>query len=299
MKNLMLLGLFSALFSCFAFPQDLTIRLNLDKKVYLKGEPIFCFAELTNNSGLIRTQPLQGHRKMELILFDSLKNILSRGIEGGAWAFKTGGYDFPQGETETALVEVSSIFGDQPEFGVSLWEWKSLKPGKYFIQAIYTYDDPLTEVKEEKEFLSDVYEMQIVEPQSEADKTVYEILTEESKNGMIEKSYDETRVYAQKLLDLIKKYPDSGYFPGAYFNFFFTIPKDEYRKIDKVIEEMLTKYPDSNMCVIAVSQYETHRNELYRTKAFISKISSRTKRILMGRPGFTERLKEIENSLNN
>lgn len=63
MKNLFhhvfIPGIVLILLSSKIYPQELTLKLCLEKKIYLTGGPAYALAELSNNSSPVKVQPLQ------------------------------------------------------------------------------------------------------------------------------------------------------------------------------------------------------------------------------------------------
>lgn len=296
MKYLSVIVILFVQFNSFIYPQDLTLNLSLEKGVYLKGEPVYAIAELTNNSSPIKIQPLQLVYCMDLIFMDSLKTVLRKTAAWPTIGSVKGGVDFNQGDTKYGICFVLSLTANDPDPSTSLFDYRSLKPGKYYLQFHYTYKNPL-KIEEKKEYLSDTVEFRVVEPQSEADKLIFNILKTENGKGASEKPYDERKEYAHILMDLAKKYPESGYFPSAYLNFFYSLESKEYWQIDKIIEESLAKHPDAFVNILIAERYWLSRSEVFTSKEFFNKLSSKTKRRLGGYIGRNKEIKELESKL--
>lgn len=280
------------------YSQEFTLKLNIEKSEYLVGEPVWGYADLTNNSPSVKLHTFQGSDELELLFMDSTKTLLSRKVPWNPPMFyNPGGVNFESGETKTGFIRISRAVSTSPEYGISVWEHGSLLPGKYFLQLKFTYDNPVTKIKEQKEFFSNIVEFLVKEPQSEADKIVYKALVEGSKKHTHLLPYEKRKEYIDMFFDLVKKYPESGYFPSAYFNMFFVLSEEELGRMDNLIVDMFTKYPDSFMCSIAVIQYETLRNEVYRSKEFFEKINDKALKRIKGYEGFSERLKKIKEGL--
>lgn len=295
-KNLIILFLCIVNYSCIC-AQDLSLKLTIDKNEFLKGETIYGFAFLTNNSSTIKICPINGSTELQFLLMDNNRNLLQSGVALTPLDCPEK-VNFQQGESMGAFLQISRAISKDSTPGISVWEPRSVKTGKYILQLKYIYRDASNSSKEQKEFYSDPIEISVVDPETETDKTVYKMLTDESKMHIIDMPYEKTVGYAQMLLNVINKYPDSRYFPGAYNNLFYAFGENDYYKFDTIIENMFSKYPESVMCLIAFSWYEAHRKEVFNSKEFYKNVNGRTKELLKSYNKYFKKLiKEMDDSL--
>lgn len=295
-KNLSILLTVFLLFKC-SYSQDLSLNLDLDKSEFLKGEPIRGFAFITNNSSAVSIYPIQGNQDLKLLIMDSTKNLLYERTGQQRLEYDKS-VNFQQGETMGTLLGIGISIGNDSTHGIALREGWSVEPGKYFLQVKYTYHDHSIKSDDQKIYYSAIKEITVIKPQSETDKVVYKKLLELINQYIMSGVVGGEAVYAKLLLDLINKYPESGYFPAAYYNLFYSLDPKEYSKLDEVIENMLTKYPNSVMGTIAISWYKTHREMIFNSKDFYKKISNKVKERMMNFNKYNKELfKEMDASL--
>lgn len=289
-------GMFFILLGSIIHPQDLTVKLCLEKKVYLKGEPIYAIAEITNNSSPIKIQPPQLCGCMMIRLMDSMKTTIR---EVNAWPplyWTEGGIDLASGETVTAFCFVHQVATNSKEPGISITPGGTYTPGKYYLQFTYTYENPLKS-GETKVFLSDMVEFRVEEPQSEADIKVYETLKKETANHIFERPAAEQEQYSYLLLDLAKSYPESRYFPSAYANFFYTLHTEDFGLIDSLIIESLHKHPDAFVNFFIADRYMNARYEVFSSIQFWGRLGDKTKKRLKGFGNYSKKLNDMEKKL--
>ncbi|MCU7497016.1 MAG: hypothetical protein HF314_06525 [Ignavibacteria bacterium] len=228
---------------------------------------------------------------------DNNRNLLQSGVAQRPFdcAEKV---DFKKGESMGAFLQISRAISKDLTPGISVWEPRSVKTGKYILQLAYVYQDTSGNSDEHKEFYSDPIEISVVDPVTETDKTVYKMLTDESKMHIIDMPNEERAGYAQMLLDVIKNNPDSRYFPAAYYNLFYAFGENDYYKFDSIIENMFIKYPESVMGAVTFTWYNTHREKVFKSKEFYKKVGGRTKELLKSYNKFYKKLlKEMDDSL--
>jgi hypothetical protein len=239
------------------------LQIRLSKEAYLKAEPIWLDATLTNISEdtartwglcvpcLLDFEVIVKDEKGAVVKYTGLEYEVEKGS----------GYLMKPGDTYYGSIELSELFGDPPQPRApmtNLTFTKSLKPGTYIVTAQY-HVGPNTLNSNEIRFE--------VKPPTGKDKKAYQLLQDaylffiqKKLHSMTEKLHEllttyPKSVYAEKackhlVLDqlLIQKFPDSGYTQSA-----LQAIADEKNKQEKkeFLQKIIQDYPGTRSAKFA------------------------------------------------
>ncbi|NHZ86655.1 MAG: hypothetical protein GWP19_12375 [Planctomycetia bacterium] len=243
------------------FPQDVGVKVNIKKSIFLTGEPIFVEIEFSNlSSDTFYLHPAE----WSIHLIDEAENRIPRTyfIDWGPSKWKP---TFEPGDQIEFFKELTDLFGKKVN--------SSLKPvlpvlpvGNYYLYIegkTKTRYDILKKIQKVTNFKSNEIELEIKDPIG-VEKKVYDLLRLAYDNEYSKRQLNEAEEIYQRIID---NYPQSLYLSRAsyFFALMYRFSKQEPQKIlsYKRYKKLMQKHPDSYFSIWGLQNAQQLNSILY------------------------------------
>ncbi|MCX6150741.1 MAG: hypothetical protein NTX22_09475 [Ignavibacteriales bacterium] len=284
MKNILVI-LFSLLFyTNISLCADFSLKIGLDKKEYLRYEPVEILVTLQNIDLKEVEIDADFESFTDIIVTDSYGKQLKR-----TWYWTVDSrhdikYKLLPGKSITYSTSLSREYGNESKVKYYLCRnvFNTFLPGKYQVKLKYShyYLDAFNKSKKE-EFYSNTKEFIINEPTVKDDKIVLEKLNNIIlKYDKIKKDNNSISKWVDELILLVEKFPNSNYEMCIYNNIV-----EEYRLINYeipkiLIDKFLDKYPSSSIVFNYASTLFNRNKSLYNSNEYKEKLQPSIKKMI-------------------